>query len=117
MDPQKSLHEVTQQYHKEAYPDLNALRNDPGNHPFDPNTAEATGDVTKVKAVDVAQHLDSWNVDQEIARGTAKDISTKLIPLLEAQGATPDAIARAQDLQAFLKDVGNGAYPPPSPTR
>ena len=113
-DSDLALQQVTVSTHVEAYPDLNVLKNDPANHPFDPGHAEATGGVTTAKAVDNAEkfHDQPWNAQQETARGTAKDIDTKLGPLLQAKGADPVAIQQAQDAANFLRDVGNGRYPP-----
>ena len=114
-NPDLALQTITTSTHIEAYPDLNVLRNDPKNYPFDPLHAEATGDVTTAKAAD-AEHVlgksNPWDAQQEIARGTAKDIDTKLTPLLQAKGADATAIAQAQDTANFLRDVGNGKYPP-----
>ena len=107
-DAQTALHQITQSKNIEAYPDLNVLKNDPVNYPFDPAHADAIGGVTSIKAAQAQHDLSPWNAMQETARGTAKDISTKLQPLLVSKGADPAAIAQTQEMYDFLKSYGNG---------
>jgi hypothetical protein len=117
-----AMWEVTQRFHGEAYPDLNVIQNKPADYPFDPRHAETTGDVTSHKAdrinalmndpVNKPDTYQPWNAQQEIARGAAKDMNSKLIPMLEAKGADAGTIAQAQAQADFLSEVGKGHISP-----
>jgi hypothetical protein len=107
-DAQGALQQITQSKNIEAYPDLNVLKNNPVDYPFDAGHADAIGDVTSVKAANAEHDLNASNAMQETARGTAKDISTKLEPLLASQGADQATLAKLQEMQDFLKTYGNG---------
>ena len=93
------------------------LKNDPGAHPLDPGYADQTGSVTSHK-VDANMNLvqkgemSMGDALQESARGTAKDINTKLEPLIAVRGASPAAAERINEVKEFLNDVGKGKYMP-----
>jgi hypothetical protein len=115
-DARKALQGVTDSTHPEAYADLNVLKNDPANVKLSSASAEQTGSVTSFKGYEAAKEAEQTvgkvNVFQETARGTAKDIDSKLIPLLNTNGATPESMQRIQDVRDFLSDVGKGKYMP-----
>lgn len=108
----ETLGAVTHKHHGEAYVDLNALKNKPGEYPLNPRTADQTGSVTSYKAYENPHNLKPGDAVQETARGTAKDINTKLEPLLIEKGATPQAYQRMNEMKDFLNDVGAGKILP-----
>lgn len=115
-DAEQSFHSITTSSYAEAYADPAVLANNPRAMPFDPALADQTGSVTSHKMNELldraaAGQMPYSDAIQETARGTAKDISTKLEPLLESKNMDPDAIARAQDMRQFLSDVGSGKVP------
>ncbi|MER7754985.1 hypothetical protein [Kitasatospora sp. NPDC097643] len=113
-DAGKALQAVTQSKHPEAYQDLPVLKNNALDYPPDPKWAEQTGSVTTYKSyMNMKPHeLSPGSGLQETARGVAKDISTKLEPLMYYKGADPAAYQRVLDMKAFLGDCGKGVYTP-----
>ena len=115
-DPVTSLQGVTGPTSNESYHDLNVLGNNPQAAPFDPLWADQTGSVTSVKGYEATGGggfaNDPWNAYQEVARGTAKDIDSKLLPLLQTNNAPPEFIAQVQDMRSFLNDVKAGNLSP-----
>ncbi len=94
----RSWETVTTRGNAEAYHDLAVLSGDMTK--ASKAWAEQTADVTRYKAWHLAKdpHLSEMEKLQEISRGTAKDMGTKLLPLFKAtKTATP---AAAQDLAA-----------------
>jgi hypothetical protein len=112
-----ALHGITDWSHPEAYHDTSVLVNRPDLQPFSPTWADQTGSVTSQKMNDLMTKVANGEMSfsdaiTESARGTAKDIATKLEPMLAANNATPTVIQNASDMQQFLADVGSGAIPP-----
>ncbi|MFE5587362.1 hypothetical protein [Kitasatospora sp. NPDC056531] len=109
----KALQSVTQSKHPEAYQDLPVLKNDALGYPPDPKWAAQTGSVTTYKSYMNVKELSPGSALQETARGVAKDISTKLEPMMYYyQGADPGAYQRVMDMKTFLGDCGKGVYAP-----
>ncbi|MGA5821762.1 hypothetical protein ACPC54_28325 [Kitasatospora sp. NPDC094028] len=111
-DADKALQAVTQSKHPEAYQDLPVLKNNALDYPPDPKWAAQTGSVTSYKAYMTPVELSPGSALQETARGVAKDITTKLEPLMYYKGADPAAYQRVLDMKAFLSDCGKGVYTP-----
>ncbi len=111
-DAGKALQAVTQSKHPEAYQDLPVLKNDALGYPPDPKWAAQTGSVTTFKSYMNPHELSAGSALQETARGVAKDISTKLEPLMHYKGADPAAYQRVMDMKVFLGDCGKGIYTP-----
>lgn len=109
-----ALQEVTHRRAPVAYTDLNVLENKPRDFPFRPEHAEQTGSVTPVKAYLNERTMSAPAAITETARGTAKDISTKLQPLLESQGdhMSMEAYTRTLEIKGFLDQVGSGRIGP-----
>jgi hypothetical protein len=102
----------------EAYKDINVLQNNPIAAPFSGRWAEQTGSVSAVKVYENFKlvdegYLSSGNAIQESARGLAKDISTKLVPLLKANpNVNPAEITYWQGMQRLLGEAGKGNVTP-----
>ncbi|MER7584152.1 hypothetical protein [Kitasatospora sp. NPDC097691] len=112
-DAGKALQSVTQSKHPEAYQDLPVLKNDALGYPPDPKWAAQTGSVTTYKTYMNPHELSPGSALQETARGVAKDISTKLEPMMYYyKGADPAAYQRVLDMKRFLTDCGKGMYTP-----
>ncbi|MFH8381393.1 OmpH family outer membrane protein [Kitasatospora sp. NPDC018058] len=112
-DADKALQSVTQSKHPEAYQDLPVLKNDALGYPPDPKWAAQTGSVTTYKTYMNPKELSPGSALQETARGVAKDITTKLEPMMYYyQGADPAAYQRVLDMKGFLSDCGKGIYAP-----
>ena len=116
-DPVAAMQGVTDATHVEAYQDLGVLKNDPLGTPFDPRSADQTGSVTSVKGYEATKpdgpfQNNMYNAFQEVARGTAKDIDSKLLPLLQANNAPPGFVSQVQDMRNFLGDVKAGNLSP-----
>lgn len=122
----EAMQGVTQMFHREAYRDLTAISYRPGQDPaeyarlLDPRYAEQTGSVTGVKAAEnlhapglgATHEIRDANAITETARGVVKDINTKLEPVMLANGASPEAVARMRDIRSFLGEVRDGhLYP------
>ncbi|RKT08959.1 hypothetical protein BX285_7331 [Streptomyces sp. 1114.5] len=109
----KALQSVTQSKHPEAYQDLPVLKNDALAYPPDPKWAAQTGSVTTYKTYMNPIELSPGSALQETARGVAKDISTKLEPMMYYyKGADPAVYQRVLDMKRFLTDCGKGMYTP-----
>jgi hypothetical protein len=99
--------------HVEAYKDINVLQNNPMAAPFSGQWAEQTGSVSAVKVYENFKLLSEGSAIQESARGLAKDISTKLIPLLKANpNVNPAQITYWQGMQRLLGQAGQGNVTP-----
>ncbi|MES0340034.1 MAG: hypothetical protein ABUK15_08245, partial [Anaerolineales bacterium] len=102
----------------EAYKDLNVLQNNPAATPFSGRWAEQTGSVSAVKVYENFKLANDGIIShgsavQESARGLAKDISTKLIPLLKNNPSTNVAqISYWQGMQKLLGESGKGNVTP-----
>jgi hypothetical protein len=114
----KASQMLTTSKNVEAYADMNVLQNNPSATPFSVRWAEQTGSVSAVKVYEnfelVNKGLLSYgNAIQESARGLAKDISTKLIPLLKANpNVNPAQISYWQGMQRLLGQAGQGSVTP-----
>lgn len=112
-DATKSLQTVTHSGHAEAYGDAHALVNNPSTAPLRAEHAAQTGSVTTYKGLTQHHGLEPHNALQEIARGTEKDIRTKLQPLLNGQPVPPEKIAAIERERQFLESYGkHGKYFP-----
>jgi hypothetical protein len=97
----------------EAYRDLNVLQNNPVAAPFSSDWAGQTGSVSAVKVYENFSLLSKGEAIQESARGLAKDISTKLVPLLKANpNVNPAQITYWQGMQRLLGEAGKGNVTP-----
>ena len=114
---------VTTTAHPEAYKDAAWLGKDLGN--INPAWAPQAADVTRFKAAHTMhdpanQGLPYFARLQEVSRGTAKDMNTKLLPLLRAKKPkTPEAEAKLQEsvrhwqtVQTVLDAYGSGKIDP-----
>jgi hypothetical protein len=83
-DAVRSFETVTFSKHPEAYADLKVLEKN-GVLAADKGWAQQTGDVSQAKAWDMRENRNMGRVEKyvEIARGTAKDATRKLLPLLD----------------------------------
>ena len=99
--------------HVEAYKDISVLQNNPMAAPFSGQWAEQTGSVSAVKVYENFKLLSEGEAIQESARGLAKDISTKLAPLLKANpNVNPAQITYWQWMQRLLGEAGKGNVTP-----
>ncbi|MCX7982150.1 MAG: tetratricopeptide repeat protein [Syntrophales bacterium] len=98
---EKSWETVTTSAHAESYRDLNILSKD--KTALKKAWAEQTADVTRYKMHHIMNdpHLSYLEKLQEISRGTAKDMETKLIPLLEK--AQPKSEASVEALNKSIE--------------
>jgi hypothetical protein len=115
---ERAFQVVTSSKHPEAYIDHKVLQNNPAAVPFTGKWAEQTGSVSALKVHDNFNMvedglLSNGNAIQESARGLAKDISTKLIPLLKTS-PTPNVsqISYWQGMQRLLGEAGKGNITP-----
>ena len=124
---------VTTTAHPEAYKDNTWL----GDHPESAQRAWAAqaADVTRYKASHLLQHGDPgasyYTRLQEVARGTAKDMGTKLLPLIQrakpsgfdaaGRQAASEALARSQQhwkkIHEVLEAFGQNRLDPLTATR
>jgi hypothetical protein len=130
-DAGHALENVTTSLHPEAYKDLAWIGLRKG--PVDPAWARQAGDVTCYKANEMLKDtkiggLDYYTRLYEAARGTEKDVRTKLLPQLNhlpplPPGATPDQARKIQEryedlrlrwqkIQGVLDNVGKGRMDP-----
>jgi hypothetical protein len=104
--------------HPEAYADPHALINNPVEAPLSRMWAHQTGSVSALKVHENFQLvkdgvLSKGNAIQESARGLAKDISGKLIPLLKSKpGLDPGSVNYWQGVHQLLKQAGDGNIRP-----
>ena len=109
---------VTTSGNVEAYRDMNVLQNNPMATPFSGRWAEQTGSVSAVKVYENFKLANDGIIShgsavQESARGLAKDISTKLIPLLKNNPSTNvTQISYWQGMQKLLGEAGKGNSTP-----
>jgi hypothetical protein len=115
---EKASQMLTTSGNVEAYKDMNVLQNNPVSTPFSGQWAEQTGSVSAVKVYENFELvnkglLSSGNAIQESARGLAKDIATKLVPLLKANpNVNPAQITYWQGMQRLLGEAGKGNVTP-----
>ena len=120
-----AMEELTYSGHPEAYKDLAWVGRDPTKTTA--IWATQAGEVTLYKAQNILSTksvgaLDYYTRLMEAARGTAKDIDTKLLnrlKLFKNRIPGPDGAARQQELldrwtemQGLLKDIGEGRIDP-----
>jgi hypothetical protein len=111
----KAQQEFTTSANPEAYRDIKVLEGHPENGPFRPDQkwADQTADVTAYKG-NVLQGpnspLNTVDSYQELARGSGKDLSTKVIPILEGSAGHIDQkkLNNLKALNQVLKSVGEG---------
>jgi len=109
---------VTFDQHVEAYADLNALKNSPAEIPFQPSHAAQTASVNMGKIDNLINQVKSGQISegnaiQEIFRGTAKEITNKIEPLMRANANVPvEKLERLLELRDYLSEVGKGNIPP-----
>lgn len=121
----RSWETVTTSAHAEAYRDLNWLCHDKSG--IQRVWGQQAADVTRYKNWHLLNdpNLDPLTALQEVSRGTAKDISTKLTPLLNrARPANPQsaqALERARrqwnKVQSILEAFGNNTIDPITASR
>jgi hypothetical protein len=110
---EKAFQMVTTSGHVEAYKDISVLQNNPMAAPFSGRWAEQTGSVSAVKVYENFKLLSEGSAIQESARGLAKDIATKLIPLLKTNpNVNPAQITYWQGMQRLLGQAGQGNVTP-----
>jgi len=110
---EKAFQTFTTSGHVEAYKDISVLQNNPMAAPFSGQWAEQTGSVSAVKVYENFKLLSEGEAIQESARGLAKDISTKLAPLLKANpNVNPAQITYWQGMQRLLGEAGKGNVTP-----
>jgi hypothetical protein len=113
-----SLQQATGPMHPEAYADPHVLLNNPVEAPFSRMWAHQTGSVSALKVHGNFQMvkegvLSKGNAIQESARGLAKDLSSKLLPLLKSKpGVDPGHINYWQGMHQLLKQAGDGNIRP-----
>lgn len=113
---------ITSSVHMESYKDagdpsrgvfegwLSDLRNPQNRAALQKVWAQQAGSVTTGKAWEMTNHqgLSRFSAMQEVARGTAKDIKTKLQPILDAvKPANPQAGERLRQAKAQWREVGD----------
>ncbi|MBE0687335.1 MAG: hypothetical protein IH585_15195 [Anaerolineaceae bacterium] len=109
---------VTFDQHVEAYADLNALKNSPAEIPFQPSHAAQTASVNMGKFNNLINQVKNGQISegyaiQEIFRGTAKEITNKIEPLMRANASVPaEKLERLLELRDYLSEVGKGNIPP-----
>jgi hypothetical protein len=109
---------VTYDQHVEAYADRNVLQNAPENIPFQPSHAAQTASVNMGKIDNLINQVKSGQISegnaiQEIFRGTAKEITNKIEPLMSANANVPvEKLERLLELRDYLSEVGKGNIPP-----
>ena len=85
---EQSFENITTSIHKEAYKDLSWIGDDVIKHvkvnEIKPTWAGQAADVTAVKNYEMFKSLDRLQAVIESGRGMAKDIQTKLLPVLES---------------------------------
>jgi len=115
---QKSFQTFTTSGNVEAYKDMNVLQNNPVAAPFSGQWAEQTGSVSAVKVYENFKlaskgFISQGSAIQESARGLAKDISTKLIPLLRNNpNVSGEQVSYWQGIQRLLGEAGKGNVTP-----
>jgi hypothetical protein len=113
-DAHKAMQGVTQVLNPEAFGDPNAIRNDVRNSPMDKARAEQTASVSPYKTFhndEMARQgdLTAGEATMENARGYAKDMDTKLLPLLQSDpNVDPAKLGRLQAIQETMAAVGRG---------
>jgi hypothetical protein len=122
---ERSWETVTTNMHPEAYRDLAWLGSDKS--AISKIWAQQAADVTRYKAWHLAKdpHLSEMEKFQEISRGTAKDMSSKLLPLLQkaspGSALSTEALAASQrhwnKLNSVLDAFGQGKMDPIQATR
>jgi hypothetical protein len=109
---------LTGPMHPEAYADPHALQNNPLAAPFSKDFAGQTGSVSALKVHENFQMVAKGDMlqahaIQESARGLAKDIANKLIPLLKARpGGAPVELNYWQAMHQVLDQAGKGNIRP-----
>jgi hypothetical protein len=115
-DAGHALENVTTSLHPEAYKDLAWIGLRRG--PVDPAWARQAGDITRYKAAEMLKDSKLGGLDAntrlyEAARGTAKDIKTKLVTQLGKSGSVPagagaEAVRAAEARRRQLLDRWTG---------
>jgi hypothetical protein len=117
-DAHKAMQGITQEFNAEAYHDRAVLDNDPRAHPLDKASAEQTASVSPHK-VDHNEEavrrgdMTKGEATMENARGYAKDMDTKLLPLLQADpNVDPGKLGRLEAIQETMHKIGSGEVLP-----
>ena len=117
-DPHKAMQGITQEFNAEAYHDRAVLDNDPRNSPPDKASAEQTASVSPHKVDHNEQAVREGRMTQgeatmENARGYAKDMDTKLLPLLQSDpNVDPGKLGRLEAIQDTMSKIGSGEILP-----
>ena len=122
---ERSWETVTTSIHPEAYRDLKLLGQDKSQ--VSKMWAGQSADVTRYKMLHLSRdpHLSEMEKLQEISRGTSKDMSTKLLPLLKQTPsktvASAEAMAAAKQhwtkVNSVLEAFGRGDVDPVNASR
>ncbi len=117
-DARAAFHGITQQYNPEAYRNLAVLANDPRNVPFNPADAAQTASVSTVKTFhneELAREgvITPGQALQENARGYAKDLNSKTVPLLQSDPTVdPAKLGRIEAIAETMGRIGRGEVLP-----
>ena len=109
-----ALQMVTFDQHVEAYADLNVLQNAPENIPFQPGHASQTASVNVHKYDVLGDQVKNGQISeasaiQEVMRGTAKEISNKIEPLMSLNpNVPPEKLEKLIELKDLMSRVGRG---------
>ncbi len=113
-----ALQALTHSKDKEAFGDVNVLKGiGPDNLP-DPRQASQTASVANVKSTENQHLVDEGHFTpgqaiKETARGYAKDLGTKVMPLVESDPKiTPERLSQLRRIHEVLDDVGKGKILP-----
>ena len=109
-----ALQMVTFDQHVEAYADLNVLQNAPENIPFQPGHASQTASVNVHKYDVLKNQVKSGQISeasaiQEVMRGTSKEITNKIEPLMALNpNVPPEKLQNLIELKELMNRVGRG---------
>lgn len=107
---------LTQRFNPEAYRDLGVLTGDPSK--FDAASAEQTAGVSRYKTLHnehMAEqgHITEGHALQEDARGYAKDMGTKTLPMLRNDpNVSPEKFDQLNRIQQVFERAGRGEILP-----
>jgi hypothetical protein len=114
----EAMQVVTTGKHVEAYQDGKVLRGVSAHNLPDPRFAEQTASVSRIKDIEnrhlaEAGHLTQGQAIQETARGYAKDMATKVIPMLESDPkVVPEKLEQIRKMRDVFERAGRGEIPP-----
>ncbi len=113
-----ALQMITFDQHVEAYADLNVLQNAPENVPFQSGHASQTASVNVHKYDVLINQVNNGQISeasaiQEVMRGTSKEITNKIEPLMALNpNVPPEKLEKLIELKNLMSRVGRGEIPP-----